>query len=43
MERSTKAWEMKILRKIYGPPSGNGYWSRKVKQKIYNNINPQIL
>jgi hypothetical protein len=43
MERTSKAWEGKILRKIYGPLSGNGYWRIKVNQKIYNNLNPQIL
>lgn len=38
MERTSKAWERKILRKIYGPPSGNVYWSKKVNQKIYTTF-----
>jgi hypothetical protein len=29
MERNSKAWERRILRKICGPPPGNGYWSIK--------------
>ena len=24
------AWDRKILRRIYGPPSGNGYWVIKI-------------
>jgi hypothetical protein len=36
MERNSEAWERKLLGKLYGPPSGNGYWSIKMNQDIYN-------
>jgi hypothetical protein len=32
------AWERKILRKIYGPPSGYGYWIMKINKKNYNTF-----
>jgi hypothetical protein len=34
MESNSKAWEREILGKLYG----NGYWSIKMNQDIYNTL-----
>jgi hypothetical protein len=40
MERALMTWERKILRRIYGPTYGNGYWRIKMNQEIDNLHQP---
>jgi hypothetical protein len=43
MQKILMPWEIKILRKIYGPTYENGRWRIKINSELENKYKPQDI